>query len=509
MKNPRERHGSYAVALASMLSMAILIPTGSSAEPSAPAGEVPAAWQPAGLRVERLVSGPSPYPVDCTAGQDGINYRNAEVQPTFAINLARGTLVAAWQQDRWSTGAASGNLTAVSPDLGFSWTPVVIPFTRCAGGSAANGGDWDRATQAWLARARNGDLYQVATGSNRGTAESGLMVTRSTDGGWTWAPITTLRRGDFGPAFLNDKPTVTTDPHDARFAYVVWNRFDRRVATPERPDDYFSPTWFSRTTDGGATWETARPIFDPGLNHQTTFNHIVALPDGTLVLGFSEYDDTLRPISRSRPGVLRSHDRGLTWSAPIYAAPLIDVPELGVVDPDTGHPIRTAPGFFIAAHPRRPTVFITRLNHLAGTDLETPTVTVSADGGLTWSPELRASKTPAGVTSWPSALAVTRTGKVGLLYHDLRSNTPDPANLPADAFLSTCREDCGDPDSWEEKHVAGPFDLATAPDSRGFMLGDHMGLDSVGDLFVPLVTKTNSGNLDNRTDIFLVVDSAL
>jgi hypothetical protein len=281
------------------------------------------------------------------------------------------------------------------------------------------------------------------------------------------------------------------------------------VATPERPDDYRSPTWFSRTTDGGATWERARPIFDPGLNHQTTFNHIVVLRDGTLVLGFSEYDDTLRPLSRSKPGVVRSGDRGLTWSEPSYAGPLIEVPELGVLDPDSGHPIRTAPGFFIAAHPRSPTVFVTRLNHLPGTDLETPTVAVSTDGGLTWSPELRANKTPAGVTSWPSALAVTATGKVGLLYFDLRNNTPDPTTLPVDAFLATCRHNCNDPARWTEKHLSGPFDLAAAPDSRGFMLGDHMGLDSFGDLFVPLITKASAGNLENRTDIFMVIDTSL
>jgi hypothetical protein len=44
---------------------------------------------------------------------------------------------------------------------------------------------------------------------------------------------------------------------------------------------YFGATWFSRTTDGGQTWEPARPIFDPGGNSQTIGNQIVVLPDGT------------------------------------------------------------------------------------------------------------------------------------------------------------------------------------------------------------------------------------
>jgi hypothetical protein len=466
-------------------------------------------WGTAALRFERLASGPSPYPADCIAGQPGINYRNAEVQPAFAINLAHGTLVGAWQQDRWSNGGAAGSLTMVSGDLGRSWTPVVIPFSRCAGGTVANGGDFDRATESWLARARNGDLYQTALGSNLATGETGLMITRSVDGGWSWGPLTTLIR-DSDPPFSNDRATITTDPHDQRFAYVVWNRTDRTPATPERPNDYRSPTWFARTTDGGATWEKARPIFDPGLDHQTTFNHIVVLHDGTLVLGFSEYDDTFGPPSRSRPGVVRSHDRGLTWSQPTYVGPTIIAPELGVRDPDSGHPIRTAPGFFIAAHPSESTVFITRLNYVPGSQtLNTPTVVISTDGGVTWSAELQPNKTPAGVTAWPSALAVTRTGKVGLLYFDLRNNTPDPNTLPVDAFLVTCRHRCAEPANWREKQVSGPFDLAVAPDARGYMLGDNMGLDSVGDLFVPMVTKTNSGNLENRTDIFMIVDTSL
>ena len=43
------------------------------------------------------------------------------------------------------------------------------------------------------------------------------------------------------------------------------------------------PTWFSRTTNGGSSWETARPIFDPGQNDQTIGNQIVALGNGDLV----------------------------------------------------------------------------------------------------------------------------------------------------------------------------------------------------------------------------------
>jgi len=64
------------------------------------------------------VSGPSPFS-RCTAGRTSgqpstnVNYDNSAVEPSVAVNAQTvGTdhvnLVGAWQQDRWSTGAARG-----------------------------------------------------------------------------------------------------------------------------------------------------------------------------------------------------------------------------------------------------------------------------------------------------------------------------------------------------------------------------------------------------------------
>ena len=63
-----------------------------------------------------LVSGPSPFAAGCEgAPQTGTVYRNAEVEPWVDVNLADdNNLVGNWQQDRWSNGGASGNLSAYS-----------------------------------------------------------------------------------------------------------------------------------------------------------------------------------------------------------------------------------------------------------------------------------------------------------------------------------------------------------------------------------------------------------
>ena len=52
------------------------------------------------------------------------------------------------------------------------------------------------------------------------------------------------------------------------------------------------------------------------------------------------------------------------------------------------------------------------------------------------------------------------------------------------------------------RHVAGPFDMRTAPDVRGFFVGDYEALAHVDGSFLPFFVIANSGNLNNRTDVF-------
>jgi hypothetical protein len=51
-------------------------------------------------------------------------------------------------------------------------------------------------------------------------------------------------------------------------------------------------------------------------------------------------------------------------------------------------------------------------------------------------------------------------------------------------------------------HVAGPFDMKTAPFAGGFFVGDYEGLATIGSTFVPLFVQANTGNTANRTDVF-------
>src|SRR4249919_837150 len=81
-------------------------------------------------------SGAPPPPVSsgdplasCTAGSNlfggGTNFPASEVEPFVAADPKNpGRLVAVWQQDRWSNGAARGEVSAYSTNAGASWNEV-------------------------------------------------------------------------------------------------------------------------------------------------------------------------------------------------------------------------------------------------------------------------------------------------------------------------------------------------------------------------------------------------
>jgi hypothetical protein len=48
-----------------------------------------------------------------------------------------------------------------------------------------------------------------------------------------------------------------------------------------------------------------------------------------------------------------------------------------------------------------------------------------------------------------------------------------------------------------ENHVAGSFDIERAPSVRGFYLGDHTGLTSIGITFPPFFTQTTPADRAN------------
>ena len=211
-----------------------------------------------------LASTPSTFAAGCsgsTARRETL-YRDSAVEPFVAVDPADADhLVGVWQQDRWSGGGASGLLAGVSFDGGHTWARAAAPFTRCTGGGRARGGDFERASDPWVAVGTDGTVWQSGLAFDRqGPGGQAILVSRSTDRGLGWSDADAVARDD-DPDVALDKETITVDPLDPQRVYVVWDRLTG-LTNPD-PTLGTGPAWLARTTDGGATWEPARSIHDP------------------------------------------------------------------------------------------------------------------------------------------------------------------------------------------------------------------------------------------------------
>ena len=422
-------------------------------------------------------------------------------------------LIGAWQQDRWSNGASRGNVVGASRDGGETWT--VVSETKnslCTGGTAANGGGYERASDPWVTISPNGDAYLMSLsvdqdpGSVFGINPDAMLVSKSTDGGLTWSdPITLIR--DTNPNRLNDKNSITADPNDPSYVYAVW---DRLVTPPsgtpnptagENAIAYRGPTLFTRTTNGGASWEDARIIYDPGTLNQTLGNQIVVLPDnakfdGELIDVFDLIYSTKNAHKHRGLNValIRSEDHGLTWSKrPIVISKLLSV---GVSDPDDGDPVRTGDTIpEVAVDAQSGQLYaVWQDARFSGGQYDSVALSTSTDGGFTWSQPVKVNKTPTSIPlgnrqAFTPSVDVASDGTVSVTYYDFRNNTDDPDTLPTDYWAVHCHPastgGCSDASDYrnEIRLSNGSFNMENAPVARGYFLGDYEGLANAGSDF--------------------------
>jgi hypothetical protein len=296
------------------------------------------------------------------------------------------------------------------------------------------------------------------------------------------------RLSDGGARFFHDKETLTIDSTDARFVYAVWDRLDTSDT---------GVTLLARSTDGGLSWLPAVPIHDPGAGRQTIGNVVVTTPDGVVHVFFTELGPSASDpaTTEGRLAVIRSTDKGVTWSAPTRIAQLLAVGTR--VPSQTSLTVRAGEilGSF-AANPGDGTLYAVWQNsRFTGGTHDAIVLARSTDGGNTWSAPVRVSA-DAAVPAFTPTLAVLPSGLIGVLYYDFRQ-AGTPSYRPTDLWLAVSRDGA----AWREVRLAGNFDLLDAPNANGLFVGDYQGLGGDGSTFVALYARTNSGDTSNRTDV--------
>jgi hypothetical protein len=481
------------------------------------------------------VSGTSPFAgctADDVAGQSGQVFMNSEVEPWIDVNptdqdgdgTVEDNIVGMWQQDRWSNGGARGHALGVSFDGGSTWTPpIVLPnVTVCSEEPGKDFGHYQRTTDPWVSFGPDGTLHQISLSFNDiappfgpedeqpgGDFDHALLASKSTDGGLTWSDPEFVIR-DLDANVFNDKQSITADPTDANNVYAVWDRllFPSSEAASIRSSfttsAFRGPIWFNRSTDGGDSWENARQIYDPGQNDQTISSQIVVRPNGNLVNLFAEFNNENKNKLRAwTVRVLRSNDKGQTWSGPI----LVDrLQTIAITDPETGDDVRTGdivPDVAVNSNNGR---LYAVWQDARFSDFENDSIAFSQslNGGATWSDPIKVNLTPNSIPAgdqqaFTASVDVADDGTIAVTYYDFRFNTP-AADLKTDYFVVHCHPTtptaCADRANWgnEIRLTDASFDMRQAPFANGFFTGDYEGLASAGNDFTPFFSQPHGSD---------------
>ncbi len=394
---------------------------------------------------------------DNPAAQEAFStlYPNAEPEPRADVNPTNSrNIVGAYHEDRWDNGGDRGLVSSATHDGGKTWNKIPIPgITKCSGG------EFDRASDPWVSFAPNGKLFGIWLVFDVFDGHNGVLVSTSANGGDSWStPVPVLVDNTGG----DDKQSITADPYNANNVYAVWDRF---LSPPNlhandtgrfHAHSYVQQAFFSRTTNGGTSWEPARVIYNPGTQSFTIGNIINVLPNLThdLVDGFIQGKTSGGQPRSEEIAVIRSSDHGVTWSKKAVTVAPLDLSFPGPFDPDNGVPIRSGglPDFTV--DPASGRMYAVWEDDTGQPGIDEILFSQSTDGGLSWSAPVKINRTPTDIApgdqqAFTPTVKVASDGTVGVTYYDFRNNTSAPG-LTTDYWFVHCHSSCTNSSNWAE-----------------------------------------------------------
>jgi hypothetical protein len=171
-----------------------------------------------------LASGSSPF-AGCAVGQwfpTSVVYPNTEVEPFVAVNPTNPSNIIGAYQQDRWNDGGARGLVASRSTNG--GTSWAQSFAAFSACSGGTGPNaYERASDPWVTFDPTGNAYQISLSVSDQQETSAILVSKSTDGGATWGSPTTLIRDTSGLHF-NDKESITADPTRPGYVYAVWDR---------------------------------------------------------------------------------------------------------------------------------------------------------------------------------------------------------------------------------------------------------------------------------------------
>jgi hypothetical protein len=375
---------------------------------------------------------------------------NPEPQNEPSVRISRknpNRVVAAWRDFRTGVNPPLRRIGySFSSDGGDTWsvsqlTPQIIP------GAALS-------SDPVVAVDTSGNFYIITVSINDLTGSGELWLFKSTDEGETFNEVHEMAVS----AFFEDKEWAATDlsptsPY-VNTMYCSWTRFSSNTTI-----------LLIKSTDEGVTWSDPVSVSDGSSGVQGSFPAVSS--DGELYV-----------VWRSSGQIRfdKSTDGGVTFGTDltVSTAPSAWFPHMAVD---------------LSGGPFNNYIYVVWNDERNGDD--DVFLSISSDGGDTWSSALRVNNDPVGngkVQYWPS-IAISELGEIVILFYDTR-NTQN--NNIIEAYIARSTDGGA---SFTNELVSTEPSSTNIPNSD-VRFGDYINIDFVGGNIVPVWTDERAGGFD-------------